>query len=97
MVGTTMVNKELLDRLRAAFRRYGMQVLDDPDITVDFFASELGMHLDVVLGSPKFQSMSFGEEDDSVWDFLHADPEMTKDDLALILQIRMEPEHVEFI
>jgi hypothetical protein len=97
MVGTTMVNKELLDRVRAAFKRYGTQVLDDPDITVDLFASELGMYLDVVLGSPKFQNMSFGEEDDSVWDFLHADPEMMKDDLALILQIRMEPEHVEFI
>lgn len=92
-----MVNKELLDRVRAAFKRYGVQVLDDPDITVDLFASELGMYLDVVLGSPKFQSMRFGEGHDPVWGFLRADPEMAKDDPDLILQIRVEPEHVEFI
>jgi hypothetical protein len=34
-----MVSKKLLDRLRAAFKRYGSQVLDDPDITIDFFSN----------------------------------------------------------
>ena len=72
-------------------------MLNDPDITIDIFASELGMYLDVVLGSPKFQERKWDEEEDSVWDFLRADPEITKDDFALILQIRTEPEHVEFI
>ncbi|MEK7728723.1 MAG: hypothetical protein AAB354_09945 [candidate division KSB1 bacterium] len=97
MVGMTMVNKELLDRVRAAFKRYGTQVLNDPDITVDLFASELGMYFDVVLGSPKFQNMRFGEQHGSVWNFLRSDPQMSKEELDLILQVRAEPEHVEFI
>lgn len=97
MVGTTMVNKELLDRFRAAFKRYGAEVLDDTEITIDFFPSETGMHLEVVLGSPKFQNMRLGENFDSVWNFLRSVPELTKDDLFLISHTRFEPEHVEFI
>ena len=72
-------------------------MLNDPDITIDFFASELGMYLEVVLGSPQFQETKWDEEEDSVWNFLRSDPQMSKEDLDLILQIRTEPEHVEFI
>jgi hypothetical protein len=97
MVGTMMVSKGLLDRFRAAFKRYGTQVLDDPDITIDFFASETGLHLEVVLGSPKFQNKQLGENYDSLWNFLHADSELTNDELFLISYTRFQPEHVEFI
>ncbi|MCI0693419.1 hypothetical protein L0337_15615 [candidate division KSB1 bacterium] len=40
MAGTVAVSKKLLDRLRAAFKRYGAEVLGDPDITVNFFPTE---------------------------------------------------------
>lgn len=92
-----MVSKNLLERFRAAFKRYGTQVLGDPEITIDFFPAETGLHLEVVLGSPKFQDKRLGENYDSVWNFLRADPEMTNDELFLISQTRFEPEHVEFI
>jgi len=55
------------------------------------------MYLEVVLGSPQFQETKWDEEEDSVWNFLRSDPQMSKEDLDLILQIRTEPEHVEFI
>lgn len=67
MAGTMPVSKKLLDRFRAAFKRYGAGVLGDPDINIDFFPHELGMHLEVVLGSPKFQNMGIGKEYDSIW------------------------------
>jgi hypothetical protein len=97
MAETMMVSKDLLDRLRAAFKRYGANVLGDADITIDFFPSETGIHIWVVLGSPKFQKMGITEQQDSIWDYLRSDPEVTNENLFLVSHIRMEPEAVEFI
>jgi hypothetical protein len=92
-----IVNKKLIDRLRAAFKRYGNKVLGDPDITVDFFPTEFEGYFGVFLTSPQFQSMSEGERQDSVWDYLDTDPEITDEDLHFVTQIATETEAVEFI
>jgi len=97
MVGTMMVSKKLLDRLRAAFKRYGSNVSGDPSITVKFFPTEFAEFFDVLLLSPKFQSMSFPEQQNSVWDYLRSDPEVTNADLYFVTQIATESEEVEFI
>jgi len=97
MTETMMVSKSLLDRLRAAFKRYGANVLGDPEITIDFFPHEMGMHIWVVLGSPKFQNMGIAERQDSIWDYLRSDSEATNEDIVLISHIRMESEAVEFL
>jgi hypothetical protein len=91
------VSKKLLDRFRAAFKRYGAEVLGDPDITSHFFASEFETHIEVVLGSPKFQNLGFSEEYDSIWNFLRRDPALSKDDLFQVSSIHTVPEAVEFI
>jgi hypothetical protein len=97
MAGTVAVSKKLLDRLRAAFKRYGAEVLGDPDITVDFFPTEFEEFFGVLLTSPKFESMLDAERQDSVWDYLSSDPEITSEDLFYISQIATETEAVEFI
>jgi len=97
MAGTMVVSKKLLDRFRAAFMRYGSEVLGNPDITVDFFASEFETHIEVVLGSPKFQNMGFSEEYDSIWNYLRRDPELSKEDLFQVSSVKTVPEAVEFI
>ncbi|MCI0691473.1 hypothetical protein L0337_05630 [candidate division KSB1 bacterium] len=97
MAGKMMVSKKLLDRLRAAFKRYGAEVLGDPDITVDFFPTEFEEFFGVLLTSPKFESMSDAERQDSVWDYLSSDPELTNEDRFYISQIATETEAVEFI
>jgi len=97
MTGTMPVSKKLLDRFRAAFKRYGAELLGDPDITIHFFASELEMHIEVVLGSPKFQNMGFSEGYDSVWNYLRRDPELTQEDLFQVSYIKRVPEAVEFV
>jgi hypothetical protein len=97
MAGTMIVSKKLLDRLRAAFKRYGSDVLGDPDITVDFFPEEFEQFFGVLLTSPKFQNMNFSEQQNSVWDYLRRDPEVTNEDLFYLSQIATETEAVEFI
>jgi len=97
MAGTMMVDKKLLDRLRAAFKRYGSAVLEDPSITVKFFPTEFAEFFDILLISPKFQNMGFAEQQDSVWDYLRSDPEVTNADLYFVTQIATESEEVEFI
>jgi len=97
MAGTMMVNKKLLDRLRAAFKRYGSEVLGDPSITVDFFPTEFDEFFGVLLTSPSFQNMGFTEQQNSVWNYLRRDPEVTNADLFYISQIATETEAVEFI
>jgi hypothetical protein len=97
MAGTVTVSKKLLDRLRDAFKRYGAEVLGDPDITVDFFPTEFEEFFGVLLTSPKFESMLDAERQDSVWDYLSSDPEITSEDLFYISQIATETEAVEFI
>lgn len=69
MAGTVMISKKLLDRLRAAFRRYGEKVLDDPAITIDFYPTQLEEYFGVLLTSPKFEEMRYGERQNSIWDF----------------------------
>jgi hypothetical protein len=59
MAGTIVVNKKTLDRLREAFKRYGRDVLGDPDITVDFFATEYEGSVGVLLTSSRFQKMLY--------------------------------------
>lgn len=41
--------------------------------------------------------MSDAERQDSVWDYLSADPEITSEDLFYVAQIATETEAVEFI
>jgi len=99
MTGTMPVSKKLLDRFRAAFKRYGAEVLGDPDITIHFFSSEFETHIEVVLGSPKFKNLGFSEDEeyDSIWNFLRQDPELSKEDLFQVSLIHPVPETVEFI
>ena len=97
MAGTMMVNKKLLDRLRAAFKRYGSEILGDPNITIDFFPTDFEGYFGVFLSSPNFQSMSEAERQDSVWDYLDNDPEITDEDLHHVTQIATENEAVEII
>jgi len=97
MVGTMTVSKKLLDRLRAAFKRYGSEVLGDTAITVDFFPTEFEEFFGVQLASPKFQDMTEAERQDSVWDYLRRDPEVTNQDLFYLSEIAAETETVELI
>jgi len=97
MAGTMIVSKKLLDRLRAAFKRYGSEVLSDPSVTVDFFPTEFDEFFGVLLRSPKFQNMGFTEQQNSVWNYLRRDPDMTNEDLFYISEIATESEAVEFI
>lgn len=97
MVGTMMVNKKLLDRLRAAFRRYGTNVLGDPDITIDFFPTDFDGYIEAYLTSPKFESMEITERQNSLWDSLSADPEVSDADLRFVTRIATGTEAVEFI
>jgi len=97
MAGTMTISKKLLDRLRAAFKRYGSQVLGDPSIAIDFFPTEFEEFFGVLLTSPKFQNMTFSEQQNSVWNYLRRDPDMTNADLFYISEIATESEAVEFI
>jgi len=97
MAGTIMVNKKLLGRFRAAFKRYGSKVLGNPDIIVDFFPTEFEGYFGVFLTSPQFQSMPEAERQDSVWGYLDTDPEITDDDLRFVTQIATEAKAVEFV
>lgn len=97
MAGTMMISKQLLDRLRAAFKRYGTNVLGDPSITVDFVPTEFDGYFDVFLTSPKFQKMGYTERQNSIWRYLRTDPEVTNEDLSFVTQIATETEAVEFI
>jgi len=97
MAGTIMVNKKLLDRFRAAFKRYGSMVLGDPDIIVEFFPTEFDGYFGVFLTSPQFQSMPEAERQDSVWDYFDTDPDITDEDLRFVTQIATEAEAVEFV
>lgn len=96
MAGIIMINKKVLDRLREAFKRYGRDVLGDPEITVDFFPTDYEGSVGVLLTSPRFQHMSHFQRQDAVWDYLLADPQI-KDDIFVISRISMEPEAVEFV
>ena len=97
MAGTMIVNKKLLDRLRAAFKRYGNEILGDPSITVDFLPTEFEGYFEVFLTSPKFQNMGFFERQDSIWNYLRSDSEVVDEDLRCISGIATETEAVEFI
>lgn len=97
MAGTMMVSKKRLDRLRAVFKRYGSEVLNDPAITVDFFPTEFEEFFGVLLTSPKFQNMGFTEQQNSVWNYLRNAPEITNEDRFHISQIATEAEAVELI
>jgi hypothetical protein len=66
-------------------------------MTIHFFASEFETHIEVVLGSPKFQNLGVNEEYDSIWDFLRQDPELTQKDLFQVSSIHTVPEAIEFI
>jgi hypothetical protein len=92
-----IVNKKLRDRLCAAFKRYGSKMLGDPDITVDFFPTEFEGYFGIFLTSPQFQNMPEAERQDSVWDYLDTDPEITDEDLRFVTQIATEAEAVELI
>ena len=97
MAEIIMVDKKLLDRLREAFKRYGREVLGDPEITVDFFPTEYEGSVGVLLTSPLLQNMSFSERQNSIWDFLLNDPKLNRDDMFVLSRIAMETEAVEFI
>jgi hypothetical protein len=97
MVGTLTANKKQLDRLRAAFKRYGTNVLGDQEIAIDFFPTEFDGFFEVLLTSPNFQKMEYTERQNSIWDYLSGDPEITKDDLFCVTQIATETEAVELI
>jgi hypothetical protein len=92
-----IVSKKLLERLRAAFKRYGTEVLGDPDITIDFLPTEFDEYFEVLLTSPKFQSMRITERQNSIWKFLRATPEVTDEDLRLLSRIAIGTEAVEVI
>jgi len=97
MAGTMIVSKMLLERLRTAFRRYGNEVLGDPDITIDFLPTEFEDYFEVLITSPKFQSMRVTERQNSVWKFLRAAPEVTDKDLRGVSRIATGTEAVEVI
>jgi hypothetical protein len=96
MVGT-IVNKKILDRLQETFKRYGRDVLGDPDIAVEFFPTEYEGSVGIFLASPNFQKMPFSERQNSVWDYLRNDSQTNKDDIFVISRIATETEAVEFI
>ncbi len=97
MAGIMIVNKKLLDCLRAAFKRYGTEVLGDPDITVDFLPTEFEEYFEVLLTSPKFQNMRITERQNSIWKFLRAAHEVTDKDLRHLSRIAIGAEAVEVI
>jgi len=97
MARTMIVNKQLLDRLRTAFTRYGMQILADPNITINFFPTEFEEYFEVLLTSPKFQGMSVTERQNSIWSFLRADPSVSNEDLNRVSRIATSAEAVEII
>ncbi len=97
MAGTMIVSKKRLDRLRAAFKRYGSEILGDPAITVDFFPTAFEEFFGVRLTSPKFQNMGFTEQQNSVWDYLRRDPEVVNEDIFYLSEIATETEAIEFI
>jgi hypothetical protein len=76
MAGIIMVNKKILDRLREAFKSYGRDVLGDADITVEFFPTDYEGSVGFFLASPRFQNMSYFQRQDSVWDYLLANPQI---------------------
>jgi hypothetical protein len=92
-----IVSKKRLDRLRAAFKRYGSEILGDPSITVDFFPTDFEEFLGVLLTSPKFQNMGFTEQQNSVWDYLRRDPEIANEDLFYLSEIATETEPAELV
>jgi len=97
MVGTIMINKKILDRLREAFQSYGRDILGDPKIAIDFFPTEYEGSVGIFLASPNFQKMPFSERQNSVWGYLRNDPQTNKDDILVISRIATETEAVEFI
>ena len=97
MAGTMMVSKKLLDRLRAAFKRYGERVLGDSEITTEFLPTEFDGYFEVHLGSSKFEPMEYTERQKSIWKYLRSDPEITNEDLIFITRIATRAEAVEFI
>jgi len=97
MAGTMMVSKKLLDRLRAAFRRYGANVLGDPDITIDFFPTDFDGYIEAYLTSSKFESMEITERQNSIWNYLRSDPEVADADLRFVTRVATGTEAVEFI
>lgn len=97
MAGTTMIDKNTLDRLRETFQRYGREVLGDPGMTVDFFSTEYEGNVGVFLSSPQFEKMPFSERQNSVWGYLRNDPKTNKNDILVISRIATETEAVEFI
>ena len=97
MVGTMTASKKLLDRLRAAFKRYGNTVLGDPEITIDFLPTEYDGHFEVLLASPNFEKMEYTERQNSIWKYLRSDPEITNDDLLFITRIATRTETFDFI
>ena len=72
-------------------------MLNDPDIGIHFLPTEFEGFVSVLLTSEKFQSMSFFERQDSVWNYLRQDTQLTDDDISTISTISMENEAVEFI
>lgn len=97
MVGTMTVSKKLLDRLRAAFKRYGTTVLGDPDITIDFLPTEFDGYFEVLLASPNFEKMEYTERQNSIWKYLRSDSQITNDDLLFITRIATRTEIFELI
>lgn len=91
------VNKKLLERLRAAFKRYGDTVLGDSDITINFLPTEFDGYFEVLLASPNFEKMEYTERQNSIWKYLRSDPEITNDDLLFITRIATRTEAVELI
>jgi len=92
-----MVSKKILGRLQEAFKRYGRDVLGDPDMTGDFFSTEFEGSVGVFLASPNFQKLPFSERQNSVWGYLRNNPQTNKDDIFVISRIAAETEAVEFI
>ena len=97
MVGTIMVDKKTLERLREVLKRYGRAVLGDPNVTIDFFPTEYEGSVGVFLSSPSFQKMPFSERQNSVWEYLLNDPQVNKDDMFVISRISIEHEALEFV
>lgn len=93
----TIVSKKILDRLRVAFKRYGTEVLGDPDMTVDFFSTDYEGSVGVLLTSPQFQNMLYSERQESVWDYLLNNPQVNKDAMFVISRISMKSEAVELV
>jgi hypothetical protein len=64
-------------------------------MTIDFFPTDYEGRMEVLLTSPRFQTMSYFERQNAVWDYLLNDPQVNKDAIFTISRVAMEAEAAE--